>query len=121
MGNGRQHNDPMKISGFTFIRNGCTLGYPFEAAISSLLGLCDEVIVNVPRSTDDTLRVVRGIRDNRIKIIETEWDEAQRTAGLALSHHTNLALRECGGDWCVYIQGDEVLHENSIPAMRSAM
>ena len=111
----------MKISGFTFIRNGCELGYPFEAAIRSLLPLCDEVIVNVPQSTDDTLEVVRGIKDGKIRIIETQWDEAQRTAGLALSHHTNLALRECTGDWCVYIQGDEVLHEASISAMRSTM
>ena len=111
----------MKISGFTFIRNGATLGYPFVASIRSLLPLCDEVIVNVPRSTDDTLEQVEAIGDPKIRIIETEWDEAQRTAGLALSHHTNLALDQCAGDWCVYIQGDEVLHEGSIPALRAAM
>ena len=111
----------MKISGFTFIRNGCALGYPFVPAIRSLLPLCDEVIVNIPRSTDDTLARVRAIGDPKIRILETEWDEARRTAGLALSHHTNLALRECTGDWCVYIQGDEVLHEDSVPAMRASM
>ena len=44
-----------------------------------------------------------------------------RHAGLVLSHHTNLALQECTGDWCVYIQGDEVLHESTLPAMTSAM
>jgi hypothetical protein len=111
----------VKISGFTFIRNGCTLGYPFVPSIRSVLPLCDEVIVNVPRSTDGTLAEVKAIGDPKIRILETEWDEAQRTAGRALSHHTNLALRECTGDWCVYIQGDEVLHEDSIPAMRAAM
>jgi len=111
----------MKISGFTFIRNGVTLGYPFTASIRSLLPLCDEVIVNVPRSTDDTLKMVREIRDPKIRVIESEWDDAQRTGGLALSHHTNLALDQCTGDWCVYIQGDEALHEDSIPAMRAAM
>ena len=111
----------MKISGFTFIRNGVVLGYPFVPSIRSILPLCDEVIVNVPRSTDDTLAVVRAIGDPKIRIIETEWDEAQRTNGLAMSHHTNLALQECTGDWCMYIQGDEVLHENSLPAMRAAM
>ena len=111
----------MKISGFTFIRNGATLGYPFVASIRSLLPLCDEVIVNVPRSTDDTLEQVEAIGDPRIHIIESAWDEKQRTAGLALSHHTNLALDQCAGDWCVYIQGDEVLHEESIPALRAAM
>ena len=111
----------MRVTGFTFIRNGNDLGYPFVPSIRSLLPLCDEVVVNVPRSTDGTLETVRAIADPKIRIIETEWDEAQRTAGLALSHHTNLALQQCTGDWCVYIQGDEVLHEDGIPAMRAAM
>jgi hypothetical protein len=111
----------VRVSGFTFIRNGSVLGYPFVPSIRSLLPLCDEVIVNVPRSTDDTLARVKEICDPKLRIIETDWDENQRTAGRALSHHTNLALRECTGDWCVYIQGDEVLHEDSVPALRSAM
>jgi hypothetical protein len=111
----------VKVSGFTFIRNGCTLGYPFVPSIRSLLPLCDEVIVNVPRSTDGTLAAVRAINDPKIRILETEWDDSQRGGGRALSYHTNLALDQCTGDWCVYIQGDEVLHEDSIPAMRQAM
>jgi len=111
----------MKVSGFTFIRNGNRLGYPFLPAIRSLLPLCDEIIVNVPRSTDDTLASVMAIGDPKIKILETEWDENARAGGLILSHHTNLALRQCTGDWCVYIQGDEVLHEDTIPAMRRTM
>src|SRR5450432_1171736 len=111
----------MKISGFTFIRNGNSLGYPFVPAIRSLLPLCDEIIVNVPRSTDDTLASVKAIGDPKIKIIETEWDDNARTDGLVLLHHTNLAQERCAGDWCVYIQGEEVLHEDTIPAMRRAM
>jgi glycosyltransferase involved in cell wall biosynthesis len=111
----------MKISGFTFIRNGLQLGYPFVQSIQSLLPLCDEVIVNVPRSTDATLEAVRAIGNPKVRIIETDWDESMRTGGLILSHHTNLALAQCTGDWCVYIQGDEVLHEDSIAIMRSSM
>lgn len=111
----------MKISGFTFIRNGASLGYPFVPAIRSLLPLCDEIIVNVPRSTDDTLATVRAMDSPKIKIMETEWDENARIGGRALSQHTNLALERCTGDWCVYIQGDEVLHEDTIPLMRQAM
>src|SRR2546426_10617628 len=107
----------VKISGFPFIRNGVELGYPFAPPIPSLLPLCDEIIVNVPRSTDNTLERVKAIGDSRIRIIETEWDETVRQGGLALSHHTNLALRECAGDWCVYIQADEVLHEETVQAM----
>jgi glycosyltransferase involved in cell wall biosynthesis len=111
----------MKISGFTFIRNGHALGYPFIESIRSLLPLCDEVIVNVPRSTDGTLASVRALGDPKIRIIESEWDEQERTSGRAMSHHTNLALAQCTGDWCVYIQGDEVLHEASLAALRTSM
>ena len=111
----------MKISGFTFIRNGNSLGYPYVPAIRSLLPLCDEIIVNVPRSTDNTLEIVKRIGDSKIKILKTEWDDNARTGGLILSHHTNLALKECTGDWCVYIQADEVLHEDTIPLMRRMM
>jgi hypothetical protein len=111
----------VKISGFTFIRNGNALGYPFVPSIHSLLPLVDEMIVNVPQSTDRTLETVKAINDPKIRILESEWDEEQRTAGLALSHHTNLALGQCTGDWCVYLQGDEVLHEVGIPVMRETM
>ncbi len=111
----------MRISGFTFIRNGLELGYPFVPSIQSLLPLCDEVVVNVPRSTDATLEAVKGIASPKIRIVESDWDETMRQGGRALSHHTNLALDQCTGDWCVYLQGDEVLHEDSLPLMRTAM
>ncbi len=111
----------MRVSGFTFVRNGVELGYPFVPAIRSILPLCDEVIVNVPRSTDETQALVAAIDDERIRVIETEWDGSAQVCGVALSHHTNLALRACTGDWCVYIQGDEVLHEATLPAMQTAM
>ena len=111
----------MKISGFTFIRNGNRLGYPFVPALRSLLPLCDEIIVNVPRSTDGTLASVKAIGDPRIRVIESEWDERPSPGGAVLSYHTNLALEQCTGDLCVYIQGDEVLHEDGIPALRACM
>jgi glycosyltransferase involved in cell wall biosynthesis len=111
----------MKISGFTFIRNGNVLGYPFLESIRSLLPLCDEIIVNVPHSTDGTLESVRAIGDSKIRIVESDWDNDLRHSGRILSQHTNIALQQCTGDWCVYIQGDEVLHEATIPAMRATM
>ena len=111
----------MKISGFSFIRNGNALGYPFVASIRSLLPLCDEIIVNVPHSTDGTLESVQSIHDPKIRIIESAWDENERVGDPILRRHTDLALEQCTGDWCVYIQGDEVLHEQTIPAMRAAM
>ena len=114
-------NGGVKVSGFSFIRNGNALGYPFVPAIRSLLPLCDEIIVNVPRSTDGTLESVRSIADPKIQIIESDWDENEKVGDPILRRHTDRALERCTGDWCVYIQGDEVLHESGIPAMRARM
>lgn len=100
----------MKISGFTIIRNGIYYGYPFKEAILSILPLCDEMIVNVGKSGDGTIEEVRSINDARIKIFESEWDMDLKD-GKVLSVETNKALERCSGDWCFYIQSDEVLHE----------
>lgn len=110
----------MKVSGFTIVRNGVLYAYPFKEAILSILPLCDEMIVNVGKSDDDTLKIVSSINDTKIKIIESEWDMNLK-GGKVLSVETNKALKECSGDWCFYIQGDEVLHEKYYEEVRSAM
>ena len=35
----------MKVSGFTFLRNGQKLGYPFVPSIRSILPLVDEFVI----------------------------------------------------------------------------
>ncbi|GAA7265447.1 hypothetical protein HpCK38_19390 [Helicobacter pylori] len=52
----------MKISGFTFLKNGSILGYPFIQSIQSLLPLVDEFIVNVGISEDDTLEQLQKLQ-----------------------------------------------------------
>ncbi len=111
----------MKVSGFTIVRNGVKYFYPFREAILSILPLCDELVVNVGKSEDNTLKVVKSIKSDKIKIIEREWDMSLREGGKVLSVETNAALKECSGDWCFYIQADEVLHEKFIPIIESAM
>ena len=48
----------MKISAFTFIKNGEILGYPFIQSITSVLSIVDEFVVNVGESEDNTLKLV---------------------------------------------------------------
>jgi len=111
----------MKVSGFTIIRNGVLYAYPFREAILSVLPLCDEFIVNVGKSDDNTLEMVKSIGDKRIKIFESEWDMSIREGGKVLSIETNKALERCTGDWRFYIQSDEVLHEKYIPEVKTKM
>lgn len=111
----------MKVSGFTFVRNAILFDYPFLESLASLLPLCDEVIVAVGRSDDETLNKLQSLRIPKLKLVETVWDETLRTGGAILSHQTNVALDQTTGDWAIYLQADEVLHEEDHPAIREAM
>lgn len=117
----RTESSPIFISGFTFVRNGIKLGYPFLEAIQSLLPLCDELIVNVAASEDGTLAAVEAIGDPKIRIIQSPWNEANRRGGAELALQTNRALDECRGRWCFYLQADELLHEKDLLTIRSAL
>lgn len=107
------------ISGFTLVRNAIKLDFPVEASIRSILPICDEVVVNVGRSEDDTLELVRSIADPKIRIIETEWDMTRRNT--VLGHETQRAMRACRHPWGVYIQADEVLHERGAAELAEAI
>ncbi|HEY6159999.1 MAG TPA: glycosyltransferase family 2 protein [Bacteroidia bacterium] len=113
----------MKVSGFTFVRNAIKFDYPIVEAIHSILPLCDEVIVAVGNSEDGTLELIRNISSPKIKIIETVWDDRLREGGQVLAIETNKAFAAISpdSDWCFYIQGDEVLHEKYLPAVKEAM
>jgi hypothetical protein len=43
----------MKVSAFTFIKNGQILGYPFIQSIQSILPIVDEFVINVGQSKID--------------------------------------------------------------------
>jgi len=111
----------MKVTGFTFVRNGVKYDYPFLESINSLLPLCDEVIVAVGQSEDDTLERIKSLQETKIRILETVWDETMRKGGTILSQQTNVALDQVKGDWAIYLQADEVLSEHDYSTIRDAM
>jgi hypothetical protein len=113
----------MFVSGFTFVRNAIKFDYPIVEVIMSILPVCDEMIVAVGNSDDDTLGLIKSIDSNKIKIIETVWDDTLREGGKVLAVETNKALAAVSpdADWCFYMQGDEVVHEQYLPAIREAM
>jgi glycosyltransferase involved in cell wall biosynthesis len=99
------------ISGFTFIRNGVELGFPFEASIRSLLPLVDEFVVVVGKSNDDTLARIHAIGSPKIRVIETIWNERMADRGFVYAQQKMIAQYACTGDWAFYLEGDEVVHE----------
>lgn len=113
----------MKISGFTFIKNALIYDYPIVEAIKSILPICDEFIVAVGKSDDETLKLINQIDPDKIKIIETNWDESLRLGGRVLAAETDKALSNISkdSDWGFYIQGDEVVHEKYLDTIYAAM
>ncbi|HNB81407.1 MAG TPA: glycosyltransferase family 2 protein [Chitinophagaceae bacterium] len=113
----------MKVCGFTFIKNASKYDYPIEEAIRSVLPLCTDFVVVVGQSDDDTLHRIQQLAPERIRIVESIWDESLREGGRVLAVETDKAYAaipdDC--DWCFYIQGDEVVHENDWPLIRQAM
>jgi len=113
----------MKVSAFTYVRNGLHLDYPFIQAIKSVLPLADEMIVVIGDSHDGTREAVEAMNDPKIKIVDTIWDDATRTGGRIFAEQTNIGMDHCSkeADWLFHIQADEVIHENDIAAIQEAM
>lgn len=114
-------SDPVRISGFSFVRNAVSLDYPLEESLRSILPVVDELVVAVARAPgerdDGTRAVVEGLDDARVRIVDAVWDEARRQEVYA--DLTNAALERCTGDWCLYIQADEVVHEEDLSRIRA--
>lgn len=114
----------MKVTGFSFIKNAVKFDFPIQEALLSIEPLCDEIIVAVGDCTDGTRELVQAIHPTKIKIIDTVWNPDLNRDGIVLADETNKALQAAfatNSDWLIYIQGDEVLHENGHAAIQKAM
>ena len=115
----------MKVTGFTFIRNAVKLDYPIAEAIKSILPVCDDFIIAVGNSEENTLGLINSIDSKKIKIVETVWDDSpeMKKGGKVFAKETDKAFREIpsDSDWAFYIQGDEVVHEKYLELIVSEM
>ena len=110
----------MRISGFSFVRNGTKLYYPVIESILSILPICDEFIIAVGKGDkdDDTRERIAAIGNKKIKIIDTVWEEQYYKKGVINGMQTNIARNQCSGDWLFYLQADEVVHEKHLEAIQ---
>ena len=111
----------MKVSAFTFIKNGQILGYPFLQSIESILPIVDEFVINVGHSEDETLKMIHSINNKKIRIIESRWNDEMTDRGYVYGQQKMIAQFNCTGDWAFYIEGDEVYHEKDLNQIRDSM
>ena len=111
----------MKVSAFTFIKNGQILGYPFLQSIQSILAIVDEFVINVGESEDDTLLLIQSLASPKIRIIESHWNDSMQDRGYVYGQQKMIAQFNCTGDWAFYIEGDEIYHENELDKIKKSM
>jgi hypothetical protein len=115
----------MKVSGFTFIRNATKFDYPVVEAIKSILPVCDDFYVAVGNSDDNTLEIVQNIDKQKIRILETVWDDSteMKKGGKVFASETDKAFNAIPADtdWAFYIQGDEVIHDKYLDTVYATM
>lgn len=112
----------MKISGFSMARNADKLYYPLKQAIMSVLPIVDEFVVAIGQGDPDdkTRELVASIGSDKVKIIDTVWDIEKYPRGMEHAHQTDIAKEHCSGDWLIYLQADEVIHEKYLSKIKEA-
>ncbi len=113
----------MKVCGFTIVRNAIKFDYPVIESIMSVLPMCDKFIVCLGNSEDSTREAIEALKDPKIEIIDSVWDDSLREGGAVLAVETNKAFDAISYDydWAFYIQADEVVHEKYHDEIRNSM
>jgi glycosyltransferase involved in cell wall biosynthesis len=106
----------MKISLYTFVKNGLFYDFHVEAMLRHHLPLADEIIVNEGFSTDGTFEAIRSI-DPKIQVHRFEWDQSDPNGWHR--QFKNQARELCTGDWCILLDCDEFIPEWEFERLRA--
>ena len=97
----------VRVSGFSYIHNALSGGYPIREAIFAIRDYVDDIVIVDCQSDDGTRQMLETLG---VTIIDGEWgDRAGETLAAAHALHT-----ECSGDVIVHFEGDEVYDLNLI-------
>jgi hypothetical protein len=117
------------LGGFTFVWRGNDQDYNFKETIRCLAEVCDEVaiVAGGPDGTytDVVLLVLELLAEYPSKEFHTQmidqknWDA--QVGREKLSYFSNQAADMLSSDWNIYVQCDEVLHEDSYQHILAAI
>jgi glycosyltransferase involved in cell wall biosynthesis len=102
------------------LKNVLSQGYPFVEAIASALAICDEFLVSDGYSSDGTYEVIREIAkaNSKVKLHQDVWPEARNFSSV-LRTVSNWVRRRAQGEYLLYLQANEVIHEDCVDYIRA--
>jgi glycosyltransferase involved in cell wall biosynthesis len=106
----------MKLSIYTFVKNGLFYDFHVAAMLRHHVPLADEIIVNEGNSTDGTYEAIRDI-DPKIKVHRYDWDRSDPDTWHR--DFKNEARKLCTGDWCILLDCDEFIPEWEFERLRT--
>lgn len=98
----------MKLSIYTFVRNGLDNDFHVEAMLRHHAPLVDEIVVNEGNSIDGTYEKIRNIAEN-VTVFRSDWGDP-KDIGWYVSFKEE-ARKRCTGDWCILLDCDEFIPE----------
>jgi len=112
----------MSISVVFVGKNLILNGYPFVESLLSVLPLADEFIISEGYSDDDSLNYLWKFkkkyetRERPIFVYQDEWPD-RSYHGEAITYVLERAIQKASKKWVLYLQADEIWHEDMIPYM----
>ena len=109
------------LAGILAVRNGIELDYSWEEAGKSLLGVCDELVLDDCDSTDGTWERMQewASVDPRITLAKYPWTNPVGT-NQWWPEFLNHARQHAKADHILHLDADEAIHENDYGLIRSA-
>ena len=110
------------LGGHLWVYKGIEFDYPFIEAMESILPICEEVAITLFSDNDYELFMEKYGDNKQIK--HKKLDESlflKEKDKTRLNLFTNMTRDLLSTDWQFCLQADEILHENTYPAIKEAM
>jgi hypothetical protein len=114
----------IKLYGFGVLKNGVKFDFPFKESLNSMAPITEKVYFALGDSEDLTNAEFEKM--DFCNVIHTSWDNSLKD-GKVISVETNKALQFLKSDlspeelknaWGLYLQADEVIHEDDYDIIR---
>jgi glycosyltransferase involved in cell wall biosynthesis len=108
----------MRLSLYTFVKNGIFYDYHVVEMLKHHLPLVDEIIVNEGYSTDGTYEAISTL-DSKVKVFRSAWGKSNTFDWFL--RFKNAARQRCTGDWCLLLDCDEFIPEWEFDRIRECI